>query len=318
MKYIVFLFLSLASVFASAESWTPATKSIEIVVPFPAGGGVDKIARVIDVIFQEHGWKSRVVNIPGGQGVIAGNLVAKSKPNGYTLFMGGTGIFDSNIVYRTPGIEYNEKSFAPVISLGNRSLVLAVRSNTPINNYEKFKFYVKANPDKFNIGFWNANTANLFTEWARVEGLPPPNIILYKGGAQQVTDFLGGHVDFVWDTWSVLAPHVQAGKVIPIATLDNQGPDIIRQVAPNSPVVSVAKKHPSLEINIWYGLFAPAGTPDNIIKEINQVVNRGLKKPANQQLMADMLIKQYGGTEQALEKVQMHNFNTYRKLPNEK
>lgn len=318
MKYMLMLILLIANTVVSAESFSPNTKAIEIVVPFPAGGGTDKIARLVDSMFQEHGWKSRVGNRPGGNGVIGGNFVAKAKPDGYTLFLAGTGTLDANIVYRTPGIEYNEKSFAPVISLGNRSLVLAARKGMPIDNYEKFKFYVKANPDKFNIGFWNASTATLFNEWARVEGLPPPNIILYKGAAPQVADLLGGHIDFVWDTWSVLAPHVQSGKIVPIATLDNQGPDVIRQVDPKSSVVSIAKKHPNLEINVWYGLYAPAGTPDAVVKEINQVLNAALKKPNNQQAMANMLIKSYGGNEQVLEKVQKHNFNFYKKLSNEK
>jgi tripartite-type tricarboxylate transporter receptor subunit TctC len=318
MKYFVCVLLAVTSVFASAETWSPKTKSIEIVVPYPPGGATDKLARIVDKIFQEHGWKSHVVNRAGANGVIGGNFAAKAKPDGYTVFMSGTGLLDANIVYKSPGIEYNEKSFTPIVPVGNVSFVLAVKKGMPINTYEKFKFYVRANPDKFNVAFWNANTANVFSEWARVEGLPTPNIVLYKGSGPQVIDLLGGHVDFAWDTWVAVAPHFDADKINVIATLDNQGADVIRQIKPDSPVVSVAKNHPQLGIGVWYGLWAPAGTPKDIIKEMNQVVNDGLKKPANRQAIESMYIKKYGGTAKSLEQLQSRNFETIKKLSNEK
>jgi tripartite-type tricarboxylate transporter receptor subunit TctC len=318
MKYFVCLLLAVASTFAMAETWSPKTKSIEIVVPYPPGGATDKLARIVDKIFQEHGWKSHVVNKAGANGVIGGNFAAKAKPDGYTVFMSGTGLLDANIVYKSPGIEYNEKSFTPIVPVGNVSFVLAVKKGMPIDTYEKFKFYVRANPDKFNVAFWNANTANVFTEWARVEGLPTPNIVLYKGSGPQVIDLLGGHIDFAWDTWVAVAPHFDAGKIDIIATLDNQGADVIRQIKPGSPVVSVAKNHPQLGIGVWYGLWAPAGTPNNIIKEMNQVVNSGLKKPANQQALESMYIKKYGGTSALLGQLQSRNYETIKKLSNEK
>jgi tripartite-type tricarboxylate transporter receptor subunit TctC len=318
MKYFVCLLLAVTSMFAWAETWSPKTKSIEIVVPYPPGGATDKLARIVDKIFQEHGWKSHVVNRAGANGVIGGNFAAKAKPDGYTVFMSGTGLLDANIVYKSSGIEYDEKSFTPIVPVGNVSFVLAVKKGMPIDTYEKFKFYVKANPDRFNVAFWNANTANVFTEWARVEGLPIPNIVLYKGSGPQVIDLLGGHVDFAWDTWVAVAPQFDAGKINVIATLDDQGADVIRQIKPGSPVVSVAKNHPQLGIGVWYGLWAPAGTPKDIIKEMNQVVNNGLKKPANRQAIEAMYVKKYGGTAKSLEQLQSRNFETIKKLSNEK
>ena len=318
MKYFVCLLLVMTSMFTMAEPWSPKTKSIEIVVPYPPGGATDKLARVVDKIFQEHGWKSHVVNKAGANGVIGANYASRARPDGYTLFMSGTGLLDSNIVYKSPGIEYNEKSFTPIVPVANVSFVLAVRKGMPVDSYEKFKFYVKANPDKFNVAFWNANTANVFVEWARVEGLPTPNIVLYKGSGPQLIDLLGGHIDFAWDTWVAVAPQFEAEKINVIATLDNQGADVIRKIKPGSPVVSVAKNHPQLGIGVWYGLWAPAGTPKDTIKEINQVVNHGLKKSANQQAIEGLYIKKYGGTANLLEQLQSRNFETIKKLANEK
>ena len=317
LKYFVVLLLSITGGFTQAQEFKP-TKPIEIVVPYPPGGATDKLARIVDKIFQDHGWKSYVVNKAGADGVIGGNYAARAKPDGQTVFMSGTGLLDANIAFKAQGIEYNEKSFTPVVPVANVSYMLAVKKGMPINTYEKFKFYVKANPDKFNVAFWNANTANVFIEWARVEGLPKPNIILYKGSGPQLIDLLGGHVDFAWDTWVAVAPHFDADKINVIATLDDQGAEVIRKIKPESPVVSVSKQHPELGIGVWYGIWAPAGTPKEIVKDMNQVINNGFKDPVNQQSIEGLNVKKYGGTAESLGRLQARNFNTLKKLANEK
>jgi tripartite-type tricarboxylate transporter receptor subunit TctC len=313
-KYLLCLLLSVASVTSMAESWSPGNKPIEIVVPYPPGGATDRLARIVDQIFNEHGWKSFVVNKPGADGVIGGNYAAKGAPTGYTVFMSGTGLLDANIAFRAPSIEYNERSFVPVVPMANVSYVLAVKKGMPIDSYEKFKFYVRNNPNKFNVAFWNANTANVFLEWARAEGLPTPNIILYKGSGPQVIDLLGGHIDFAWDTWIAVAPHFNSDKVNIIATLDNQGAEVVRKIKPGSDVVSVAQRHPELGIGVWYGLWAPAGTPKAVVDEMNRVVNRALKDPRHQATIEGLHVKRYGGTADSLGRLQGQNFTTLKKL----
>ncbi|CAB4137981.1 PBP2_Bug_TTT domain containing protein [uncultured Caudovirales phage] len=305
--------LTVSSAWANS-SFEPTKRPIEIVVPYPPGGATDRLARIVDQIFQEHGWKSHVVNKPGADGVIGGNFAAKAKPDGHTVFMSGTGLLDANIAFRAPSIEYNERSFVPIVPVANVSYVLAVKKGMPIDSYEKFKFYVKANPNKFNVAFWNANTANVFYEWAKAEGLPRPNIILYKGSGPQIIDLLGGHVDFAWDTWIAAAPHFNADKINIIATLDNQGAEVVKKIKPGSEVVSVAQRHPELGIGVWYGLWAPAGTPKNVVDEMNRVINRALKDPKHQATLENLNVKRYGGTADSLGRLQGQNFNTLKKL----
>jgi tripartite-type tricarboxylate transporter receptor subunit TctC len=306
--------LCLTVSFAFAGNFEPTKRPIEIVVPYPPGGATDRLARIVNDMFQERGWKSFVVNKPGADGVIGGNYAAAAKPDGHTIFMSGTGLLDANIAFKAAGINYNERSFVPVVPVANVSYVLIVKKGMPIDSYEKFKFYVRANPNRFNVAFWNANTANVFYEWARAEGLPRPNIILYKGSGPQMIDVLGGHVDFAWETWVAAAPHFDADKIKIIATLDNQGQQVIQRINPASEVVSIEKQHPGLAVGVWYGAWAPAGTPQAVVKEINTVVNQAFRNPRHQQAIEALNVKKYGGTSESLGRLQNGNLQLLKRV----
>lgn len=292
----VFAALVLASGLVQAKTFDPKNRPIEIVVPFPAGGANDKIARTVSEIFSEHGWKNVVVNKAGSGGLIGANDAAKAAPDGHTLLIIATSSLQSNLVFKADGLAYTDKSFAPVVPLTDFGFVLTTLRTNPIDNYEKFKFYVKANPDKFNVGFFNANTANIYKEWAKLEGLPQPNIVLYKGSAPQQTDLLGGHIPFVIDTYPAISPQVAAGKVRVLATFDQGSYDLAKKLHPKDEIVNLAKIHPNLDINAWYCVWAPAGTPESVIKEINAVINAALKTPKYKAKVEAQDAKFYGGT----------------------
>jgi tripartite-type tricarboxylate transporter receptor subunit TctC len=301
---------------AYSNEFDPVKNPIEIVVPYPAGGATDKWGRVLSTIFAQHGWKSTVVNRPGADTVIGSNYVAKAAPNGHTLYVGGNGFIDANIAFKNkaPGAEYTENSFAPIIPLGAGTAVLAVNKDVPVNTYQEFKEYVRKNPNNFNLGFWNTYTANIFYEWARKEGLPSPNIILYKGSAPQVVDLVGGHVPFAFDTFTAMAPHYEADRVKILAVLDSRGVEIVRKVNPKANIVSLGKMHPELDVPIWYGLYAPAGTPSAVITEINQVINTALKNPKYRQEIEALRIANFGGTPQEQKQVQTRVLNIMRNV----
>jgi hypothetical protein len=121
-------------------------------------------------------------------------------------------------------------------------------------------------------------------------------------------------VDFAWDTWVAVAPHFNSDKVNIIATLDNQGAEVVRKIKPGSDVVSVAQRHPELGIGVWYGAWAPAGTPKNVVDEMNRVVNRGFKDPRYQAQLEGLNVKRYGGSAESLGRLQGQNFTTLKKL----
>lgn len=315
-KIIAVVAVTLWSSLAMAQDFSPTTRAIEIVVPYPPGGATDKWGRTIDEIFKSQGWISAVVNRPGADTVIGSNYVAAARPDGHVLYVGGNGFIDANIAFKQKalGIEYTENSFAPIVPLGAGTAVLAVANNVPVNNYEEFKAYVRKNPEKFNLGFWNTYTGNVFYEWARIEKLPKPNIVFYKGSAPQVADIVGGHVPFVFDTYTAMAPHFKAGKVKIIATLDRRGPAIIKKDVPTANVVSIASLVPSVDVPIWYGLYAPQGTPQEVINRINSVVNTALKDPKYTQAIEQLHIANFGGTPEEQRRVQTNVLTIMRNV----
>jgi tripartite-type tricarboxylate transporter receptor subunit TctC len=230
--------------------------------------------------------------------VIGANYVAKSAPDGYTFYMGGNGFLDSNIAFKkkAEGVDYTESSFTPVVPMGISTLVLAVPANSPVNNYADLKEYVRKNPKKFNIGFWNSNTANLFKLWAKLEKLPEPTIINYKGSAPQMGDLLSGNLDVAFDTYVSMKGPWKASKVKIIATLTQEGQALILKSEPEFKTTVLSKLHPELNLNIWYGLYAPAGVDPKIISEINTVVNLALSNPKYKEKFVSSEIIAPGGS----------------------
>ena len=318
-KLFTFLFASIISVVALAQDFDPASKSIEIVCAYPPGGASDKVARVIEQIMTKNGWKAHVINKPGADTVIAANYAAKAAADGYTLYMGGNGFLDSNIAFKNkaPGIEYTESSFVPVMPMGISTLVLAVPGNSPINTYEDLVKYVKANPNKFNVGFWNQYIGNLFKLWAKLENLPQPTIVNYKGSAPQMVDLMGGNLEFAFDTFVSTKQPWQTNKIKIIATLTKEGEYLVRKTNPKANVTVLGARHPELDMNIWYGLYAPAGTDAKVINKINSVINKALADQSYaEQLLASEIINS-GGSVEKLRGIQTKTLNIMRTVSRE-
>jgi tripartite-type tricarboxylate transporter receptor subunit TctC len=306
--------LVVAGLLLSLQAW--GNRPIEIVVPFPPGGATDKLARVVGEMLEDRGINNTISNRPGADTVIGANYVAKSKPDGKTLFLGTSGSMEAKFVFKAPGMEYDEKSFVPIVPLARMSFVLAVPSASVIKNYEQFKFYVQANPEKFNLAFYNANLANIFVDWARREGLPRPNIVIYKGSAPQVQDLIGGHVPFAFDTWTALAPFYEDNRVRVIASLDEQSLAAVKRMKPDAEPIAISARHPQLDIGILYGLYAPAGTPQSVIDDINQIVNAALKQPKYKEKLEKLQFKVYGGTPRSLQILQDNNQKILQRVAN--
>lgn len=210
-------------------------------------------------------------------------------------------------------MEYNENSFAPIVLLNQSGFGLIVAGDSVIKNYEQFKFYVRANPDKFNIGTFNLTYGVLFKEWARREGLPTPTIVPYKGSAAMVADVAGGTLLAAFDNFGFGAPMLpllQANRLRLLATFDNSATKEIKKIA--YPVTDISKLYPDLKFSVWLGLWAPTGTPAPIVNEINRVVNSALTDPRNRELLeqADGI----GGSPAVLENLFRRDLQTLLRL----
>ena len=278
---VVLVFLSTCS--WAQIKWDPTKKPIEIVIPFAPGGASYNIAMLVNEIFTEHGWKSYVEPKPGANGIIAANYVANSKPDGYTLFQSGAGSVGTNIVFPEKSMQYNEKSWSHIGQLSQSGLGIVVRNDNTINTYGQLKKYVKENPGKFTISTWNLILGNIFTEWARREGLPPPIIVLYKGSVPAITDVLAGNVLMSIDNvgWGApMVPYVDSKKLKVVALFDSNSSKIARQyIKENKNIVDLGIIYPDLKLNAYIGLSAPAGTPPEVIKEISRVLRAARSDP---------------------------------------
>jgi tripartite-type tricarboxylate transporter receptor subunit TctC len=312
----IMFFLGNPSIAKAAKEWDPTKHTIEIIVPYGPGGGTDRTARIVNDIFTMYGWKSIVINKPGNNSIIGTNYAAEAKPDGYTLFMGGDGTLDANFVFKntTEGINYTENSFTPIVPLGKNGLILIAPKSSPVNTYDEFRTYVRRNPNRFNVGFWNFNQASTFLMWARLDGLPLPQIIVYKSSSAARADIVGGNLDFAFDSVPNTAQLYQSDKLKILVALTNEGVTEVKALNSKANIPDLSQKYPELNVYVWRGLYAPTGTSPAIVKEINQVINQGLKNKTIISRLASVDQYGVGGSSEQLHKTQSNVLNRYRNI----
>jgi tripartite-type tricarboxylate transporter receptor subunit TctC len=282
MLSVIFCLAALLPAFTvQAQSSLSRTTPIEIVVPFGPGGAATSSAQFVASVLKHHGYQALVVNKPGNNGIIAGNQVAKSPPDGHTLFLGSTSTVSANIAFRNEqtGMEFDDKSFVPVILTNRAALGLIVSQKSSIKTFDQFKLFVKNNPDKFNIGTYNATLGRVIKYWAKLEGLPEPTIVVYKGSAPMIIDTASGVLFCAFDNigWGTPAmPLLEDTKLNLIAAFDNSASKQVNKINPTA--TDLSRETSKLKFSVWNGLFAPAGTPANIINQINTLINKSMNE----------------------------------------
>jgi tripartite-type tricarboxylate transporter receptor subunit TctC len=259
---------------ASADKYPSAP--VKLIVPFQAGGLTDILAREI----AQHasaslGQQFIVENKPGAGGIIGADNVAKAKPDGYTILMGsiGTNAVNAHLYSKLP---YDTlKDFTPIGLVASGSLMLVVNPAVPAKNLKELLDYARANPGKLSYASGGAGASQhlageLLKTTAGINILHVP----YKGVVKGVTDVLAGQVSMTFDLATVM-PYIQAGKLRPIAVANAQRASAFPEV----PTIAEAGL-PGFEASAWYGLFAPAGTPKEIVAKLNQEMVRALQDPA--------------------------------------
>lgn len=294
MKWLIaVVFTILATTAVPEPLFDPTNRPIEIVVPFSPGGGSYNIAVLVNQIFEDHGWKSYVSTRPGGNSIIAANYVTQARTDGHTLLQTGSTSIGINIVFPENSMKYDEKSWAHISLLNQAALGLLIQGNSEIKNYNQLKIYVRQHPDKFTIATVNSFFGNIYTEWARREGLPPPVIVLYKGSLPAVTDVMSGNVLIAFDSigWgSPSIPYVESKKLKVLAMFDsNQSKLAQHYVKENKSIVNLGDVYPDFKFSaVFVGLSAPAGTPHYVVNEINQVLLAARRDPRYKQKINEL------------------------------
>ena len=274
----------LALMFAATSNAQPfPTKPIKIIVPFPAGGTVDFFARVISTKLSDAlGQSVLVENRAGAGGNIAAESVAKAAPDGYTLLMGSEIIAINTSLYSKIGYD-PVKDLAPITLVGTVPNILIVHPGLPVNSVNDLIALAKKTPGKISFASTGQGTSThlsseLFKLMANVDMLHVP----YKGGPPAIADLISGQVNMMFINMPTGITHVRSGKAKIIAVSS------IKRVSqlPDVPTVDQAGVK-GFETSAWSGLYAPAGTPADIINRLNVEVVKILKQPSvREQLMA--------------------------------
>jgi len=259
-------------VLGNAADAFPA-KPVTIVVPFTPGGAVDIVARTVATGLTEK-WSQSVVveNKPGGGGAIGIQYVARANPDGYTLLLGSVGPITVNPSLGPVAYDVG-KELAPIVLIAKTPAVLVTLPSAPVQNMNQFVAWVKSKPDGLNYGSaGNGNITHLVTEYfLSAAGLSAKHIP-YKGSAPAIADLLGGQIDFMFDVVPTAQPLIKSGKFKPLAVTTMKRSSVL----PDVPTLDELG-YKGFDVSSWFSLMAPAGTPKDVISQINIAVNEVLK-----------------------------------------
>ena len=247
------------------------TRPVHIVVPYPAGGAVDAFARVLTQQLSEL-WGQQVVvdNRPGASTMIGAEQVAKSPPDGYTLLLTAelTLVIVPHLYEKIP---YDPlRDFTPIVALVSATQALVANPSLPVKTVKDLVALAKTKPGQLTYGsFGNGSTGHLNMEVLQAMTGARFNHIPYNGAGPAMNDVIGGHIDFMLAALSIVKGNVQAGKLRMIGVGSNHRSSEF----PDVPTISESGA-PGFEAKSWFGLVAPAGTPPDVIKKINQDVTK--------------------------------------------
>ncbi len=267
---------------ALAQNWPSST--VTVVVPWPPGGPSDIAARPLAKgLTQGLGQSFVIDNRGGGGGNIGTAAVTRAKPDGATLL-----ITSSAPIVINPSLYKNMsfdplKDLAPVTNLLRVPLVLVAGPDVPVKNLKELIAFIGSKKGQFSYGSSGNGTPQHLTSelFASVTKLQMTHVP-YKGSAPAISDLLGGHIPMMFDSTIAIMPHIKSGKVKPIAISSAQRSPLL----PDVPTFAEAGL-PQIESYAWYGMFAPAKTPANVIAKINAEAIKVMKGPEFQKVLAD-------------------------------
>ena len=267
---------------AQAQSYP--SRSITVVVPFPAGGPSDVVARIVtERMGRTLGQRMVIENVGGAGGTLGSARVAAAQPDGYTLLAGSMGSHVAAPVL-TPNVKYDSaRDFEPIGLTANAPAVIVARKDFPAENLSEFVAYLKENGDKLKqahggIGASSHMACLLFNQALGIRPTP----VAYRGTAPAMNDLVGGHVDFLCEQSVSVAEQIKAGTVKGYVVSANQR----LATLPNIP--SAKEGGLNYQMSIWAGIFAPKGTPKEIIAKLAAALDKALDDPSVRKRLSDL------------------------------
>ncbi|MES3000864.1 MAG: tripartite tricarboxylate transporter substrate binding protein [Pseudomonadota bacterium] len=279
---LVLAALLCASGAAMSQAWP--TRPIRVVVPYTAGGGADAVARpIFDRMSEILGQPVVMINRPGSNGEVGTTSVATAEPDGYTLVFASTGP-NVNSIALGRDVHYTAGSFQPITVFVDSNTFLFIRASLPIQNLKELIAYAKANPGKLNYGTGGSGSAPQLAlkSLNRAAGIDIKEIP-YPGVAGATVDILADRIDLFQSAIGGLGPHIQSGKLRPIALVTS------RRNSSFPDVPTIAEVVPGYTpVNSWLGLMAPAGTPKEIVDGLYRASVEAVRTPRVSELLRGM------------------------------
>jgi tripartite-type tricarboxylate transporter receptor subunit TctC len=285
-------------------------RPITLIVPWAPGGSTDILARVLaEHLTRSLGQPVIVDNKAGASGNIGSNVVAKAKPDGYTLLVGSMSTHAMNQALYAQMPFRSVDDFAPIALLAYVTNTLVANPSVPVTNVKELIAYAKANPGKLNYasagpGSTNHLSAALFEKATGVKLTHIP----YKGGAPAVLATVAGQTQLLFSAGTQTLPHVKSGKLNLLAVTEAKRSPLL----PNTP--TVAETVPGYELSVWYGAFGPKALPPEIVNRMNGEINRILALPEVREKLAGIGVEVAQSTPESFGKTLRADADRYEKL----
>jgi tripartite-type tricarboxylate transporter receptor subunit TctC len=276
---LLLLGLAVPQAVAAADDYP--NRQIKIIVPFPAGAGPDQVARMLGQYLQDALGQTVVIeNRAGALGSIGAQEVARSAPDGYTLLM-GTNTTQAANVAMLKSLPYDPaRDFAPIIRTITTAMVLVVKPEFPARDLAQFMDYAKTH--KNMTAGYGSGASQISIGQLQSRGGMSVIAASYRGIPQAITDVMGGAIDLAFADFSLAIPQMQGGTLRGIGVTSPKR----NELTPNLPALADAM--PGFEATIWYGLLAPAGTPEPVINKLYAESNKFLSMPATREKLASV------------------------------
>lgn len=268
----------------SAQTQDPyPSKPIRVIVPYPAGGGTDIIARLIGTqLSQRLGQPVVVENKPGASGILGNDTVAKAPGDGYTILMGITAVVQIPALYKK--VPYKLSDLAPVSQIAKSADLLMVPRSTGVTTLQQFVEKAKAAPGSLNYGsYGNATSSHMNGERFKQQANIDITHIPYQGSGPEVAALLGEQVTLAFVDATAAYPHIRSDKVNILAVTGAQRHPALPQVP-----TMTESGYPGLEANGWFGMFVPAATPKAIVDKLGTEVSSIVKSPELNKRLTEM------------------------------
>jgi len=298
-RYLVGVMLGLGGLVWSTGAIAQAypVRPVRLVVPFPAGGATDILARTISQKASEKlGQQIVIDNRPGAGGTIGSDHVAKSAPDGYTLLI-ATGSTHSIGPIINPKIPYNvERDFVPVVYVAKTSSVLVVPGSLPVKNLAEFIAMAKAKPGQLNFGSsGNGTNSHLSGELFKAQAKVFLTHIPYRGTGLVFNDMMSGQVHMLMDNYVTSQSNIKEGKLRVLGVTSPQRLPFL----PDVPTLD-EQGLKGFDVSNWFGIYAPAGTPSEMTAKVNAAFNQALQETDLQKRLATLGATPTGGTPEQM------------------